>query len=123
MFYRKDLNGMVPVGDCVFVMAVGDASENSDLLKVNPDEYEHLRNWGCVAKMLQPVVCNGHAALDSAIAGKTFLDLAWYVGDNAEIKQNSFWDEAAIRKMCEPIGHGHTILLDQASLDHLASAI
>ena len=123
MFCRKDLNGMVPVGDCVFVMVAGDAFETSDLLKGNPDEFQHLRNWGCVAKMLQPVICNGHAALDSVIAGKTFVDLAWYVGDEAEIRQSSFWDETAIRKMCEPTGHGHTILLDEASLDNLASVI
>jgi len=120
MSYRKYLDGMVPFEDCLFVMVVGDTPENGDSLKVDPDGYQYLRNGECFAKMLQPVVCNGHSAFNSANAGKTLADMAWYVGDEPESRPNSFWSEAAIRKMCEPTGHGHAILLDKASLDRLA---
>jgi hypothetical protein len=111
MEHRDMANGLIPVGE-LFVAVVFDDEENRGPL-------DNYWNDECIKKMLQPVATNGHLPRLTTKAKKNFVAMAWYYDWEPE-EAYGFWDEAAIRKMREPVAHGFQIFLAPEKLSRLA---
>lgn len=118
MNHRNYLNGTRPTGNPLFAFVVDDEYGNVLPLKFDSDEYRFLENEECIEKMRQPVLCNGHEVLDSAGARRLCVELSWCF-EPAESERNVHWSEKARDKICEPIVHGHPIVLSRAITDRL----
>ncbi|MCE5244328.1 MAG: hypothetical protein ABFD98_14085 [Syntrophobacteraceae bacterium] len=118
MNHRYYLNGMRPTGSSLVASIVDDEYGNVLPLEFDSDEYRFLANEECVEKMCQPVLCNGHEALDSAGARRLCVELSWCF-EPAETERNVHWSEKAKRKISEAIVHGHPVIMSRAVTDRL----
>ncbi len=122
MYSRNYFDGMIPTEEFFFVVVIGDESRLTPLPDADLAGYEYLRNEECMRKMREPIVCNGNSLINTPEVQKTLVQTAWYF-EAAETEENGYWDEASIRKMREPTGHGHPIFMNRVSLDRLATML